>query len=199
MKTLTRSLLVIALLAPFASAQTAPKTPAADAPKDTAKKEKLSERELQIVAHYHADNLKEINLGKVAMKQGASQAVKSHGEMLVKDHGDFDQKLVGLAKKTGQAIPAPKPETDAKKAEMAASKKRADALLKLKGAAFDAEYSKMMAEEHHKAVAEIDAHIAEAKHAELVTMLREVKPVLQRHADHAHQAQAPTPTPTPTK
>lgn len=161
---------------------------------DTAKQEKLSDRELQIVAHYHADNLKEIDLGKVAAKRGTTAAVKSHGEMLVKDHTDLDQKLIALSRKTDQVIPPEKPESEAKKAELAASKQRAAALLKLQGAAFDREYLSMMADEHHRAVANIDGHIAEAKHIELATLLREAKPILQRHADRAHEGHPESPT-----
>ena len=46
-----------------------------------------------------------------------------------------------------------------------------------------------MADEHTRAVANIDADIAEDKNTELAAMLRDVKPILQRHGERAHEAQ----------
>jgi putative membrane protein len=208
MTTLTRVLLIAALSAPLSvSAQTTPTAPtktggATGATKattgtgttktDAAKKEKLSDADLQLIAHYHAENLMEIDLGKLAAKRGTTPAVKQYGDMLVKDHGDFDKKLAALAKKMGQAIPAEKPDP-AKKDEMAAMKKRAADLQKLTGANFDREYLSFMVDAHQHAVTAIDADMAAAKNEELATMLREVKPVLQTHHDKAADAQKATP------
>jgi len=197
MKTLTRALFVAALSVPFvASAQTAPtdtskaggaaKTPAPD----TAKKEKLTDAELQIVAHYHGDNLTEINLGKATKTRGKSQSAKEYGDMLVKHHGDFDKQLAALAKKTGQLIPQEKPTDPAKKEALESTKKRVAALQKLTGPAFDRDYLSLMVDAHALAVAGVDADIAAAKNAELVQLLRDVKPILQGHLDRARELQA---------
>lgn len=168
-----------------------------------AKKEKLTANELQVVAHYHAVNLMEVDLGKAAMKQGSSQAVKSYGEMLVKEHGDSDKKLLALAKATKQTVPAEKPATDAEKQEKADQKKQAMALKKLKGADFDKQYLQMMVDGHDKELSKIDTKIAEVQNSELADLLRATKPVLQHHADQARElqqnnAQAATTTPPPT-
>ena len=199
MKAFTHALL-IGLLSTAAYAQDAT-TPAdtaktgdtaktADAPKkDTAKKEKLTANELQVVAHYHELNLMEIDLGKAAMKQGSSQAVKSYGEMLVKDHGDSNTQLKALAKKTGQMIPKEKPATDAERMEKAEAKKNATALKKLRGADFDREYLRMMVMDHDKELAKIDTKMAEVQNTELADMLRTLKPTLQTHADQARELQ----------
>lgn len=206
MTTLTRTLLIAALSAPLSvAAQTTPtsstKTGTPTAPTksgaptggtaktDTAKKEKLTEGDLQIIAHYHGDNVTEMDLGKLAAKRGTTQAVKAHGEMLVKDHGDFDKKLSALVKKTGQVIPAEKPDTAAKKEELANVKKRAATVQKATGATFDREYLTFMVDGHRHALDNIDADISATKNEELATMLRDVKPILQTHHDHARDAQ----------
>lgn len=206
MKTLTRALFVAALSLPFAAwAQTAPtggapKAPTADTSKaggaakpaapDAAKKEKLTDAELQIVAHYHGDNLTEINLGKLAQQRSKNQAVKDYGDMLAKHHADLDKQMAALAKKTGQAIPAEKPTDPAKKEALEATKKRVAALQKLNGPAFDREYLSLMVDNHTLAVAGADAHVAEAKSAELAQMLRDAKPILQGHLDRARELHA---------
>lgn len=209
MTTLTRVLLITALSVPFSvAAQTPPTAPTktggttkTDTTKtDAAKKEKLSDADLQLIAHYHAVDLMEIDLGKLAAKRGTTPAVKTYGDTLVKDHSDFDKKLTALAKKTGQVIPAEKPDP-AKKEEMAAAKKRAADVQKLTGANFDREYLAFMIDDHHKAVMAIDADIAAAKNEELAAMLREVKPILQAHHDKATDTQKAAPatpaTPAP--
>ena len=62
-------------------------------------------------------------------------------------------------------------------------------MLKLTGADFDREYLRFMADAHQRAVANIDGHIAEIKNTELAALLREVKPILERHGERAHEAQ----------
>jgi putative membrane protein len=192
MTTFIRMLLIAALSAPLAaSAQTAPGVPShtGGGPKTTiTEADKLTDGDLQIIARYHDDNLREIKLGEAAAKRGTSPAVRFHGQMIVSDHGDFDRKLVALTRKTGQAIPQEQPESEAKKQERATSKARAAAALKLTGASFDREYLRLMVDEHQRAIANIDADIAQARDPQLVAMLREVKPILQAHGEHARQA-----------
>jgi putative membrane protein len=200
MKVFTRALLIALLSTSAAYAQDAAKpgetTKTGDTAKsgdstkkDTAKKEKLTPTELQVVAHYHDLNQMEIELGKVAMKQSSTPAVKSYGEMLVKQHGDADKQLVGFAKKTGQTVPKEKPVTDADKMDKAEQQKSAAAVKKLKGADFDREYLRLMVEGHDKELAKIDTKMGEVQNAELADMLRATKPMLQAHADQARELQ----------
>jgi putative membrane protein len=179
MKAFTRILLLALFVMPFAAT--------AD---DTATtKTKLTAAELQVMAHYHAVNLMEIDLGTFAKKRGTTQAIKSYGDMLVKEHRDSDAKLRALAKNTGQMIPREKPATDADKQEAANQKKEAAALKKLTGAAFDREYLRMMVDGHDKELAKIDTNVGEVTHSELADLLRATKPVLQHHADEARSLQ----------
>jgi putative membrane protein len=191
MKTFTRVLLIGLLSTAAYADDTTKKTDTATdtTKKDTAKKEKLTAAELQVIAHYHAVNLLEIDLGKAAKMKGSSQAVKEYGTMLVKDHTDADKQLKDLAKKTGQTIPAEKPATDADKQEMADTKKMAAQLKTKKGADFDKMYLQMMVDGHDKELAKIDTKVGEVQNNELAEMLRGIKPTLQHHADQARELQ----------
>jgi putative membrane protein len=200
MKALTHTVLIVVLSVPFAvSAQTAPsdmpETPqpgetekTTDAPKTgTSKEAKLTDEELQIIADFHGDNRMDVELGKLAMKRGTTQEVKSFGETLVKEHGEFDQQLMALAKKTDQTIPAEKPESDAEKQALVNAKQTAAKLKKLEGASFDREFLRFVVEDHDRALARIDSQIAETKNTELAGLLRDAKPTLQRHHDQARE------------
>lgn len=197
MKALPRALLIALCFAGTAYAEdpakTTDTTKTTDTKKDTAKKEKLTPAELQVLAHYHAVNMMEVDLGKVAMKKAGSQAVKSYGEMLVKDHSDSDKKMKELARKTGQTIPAEKLMTDAEKTDKADTKKQVADLKKLKGADFEREYLRMMVDGHDKELAMIDTKMGEVQNTELTEMLRAKKQTLQHHADAARELQKTSP------
>src|SRR5262245_11958594 len=113
----TAVLLVALAVAPAASA-------------DSQKSSKLTPAELQVLAHDHAVNAMEIELGTTATRNSNRAAVREYGEMLVKDHTAYDAQLKALAKRTGQTIPAEKPATDALK------------LGRLRGSQFDALFLK---------------------------------------------------------
>lgn len=188
----TLALILTLLVTPAAFADDTAKTDTSKttAPTtDTQKAPKLTKTELQVLAHYHAVNLMEIDLGKVAKKKGASTAVKDYGEMLVKDHTESNTKLKALAKKSGQTIPAEKPANDVEKKEIAATKANAAKLKKQSGTQFDAMFLRTMVEGHEKELAKIDTKIGEVQNAELADLLRAKKPVLQHHADHARELQ----------
>jgi predicted outer membrane protein len=186
-KTLALILTLLVAPAAFADDTSSSKT---DAPKaDVAAKAKLTPAELQVLAHYHALNLKEIDLGKAAKLKGASAGVKEYGAMLVKDHTESNAKLKAIAKKTGQSIPAEKPATEVEKQEIAADKAMAGRLKKEKGRAFDERFLAAMVNGHEKELAKIDTKIGEVQNSELADLLRATKPVLQHHADHARELQ----------
>jgi putative membrane protein len=187
----TLALMLALLAAPAAFADTATKTdaPKADAPKTDSAKAKLTPAELQVLAHYHAVNQMEIDLGKAAKQKGASAGVKEYGEMLIKDHTESDTKLKALAKKSGQTIPAEKPATDVEKQEKATAQANAAKLKKQKGSSFDAMFLTAMVDGHEKELAKIDTKIAEVQSPELADLLRAKKPMLQHHADHARELQ----------
>lgn len=155
----------------------------------SADKEKLPEDTLQTLAKYHHVNQMEIQLGKAAQKQAGSQAVKQYGKMLVTEHQAADKKLQALAKQHRQSIPAFKPDTDAAKKEMQDAKQTAQQLKKMKGSEFDRQFLQTMIDQHEQVLAGIDNDIGQANNEDVANLLRDMKPVLQMHADRAREIQ----------
>ena len=158
---------------------------AADADNTAKSNAKLDTNDMQVLAHEHAVNQMEIDAGKLAQKQGSTQAVKSYGQMLVKDHTQSDRDITAFAKKHGQTIPAEKATTDEQKKEMQDNKDAMVRLKNMKGADFDREFLQTMATGHDMELAKIDTFVGQVKDPELQTMLKDMKPVLQKHADQA--------------
>lgn len=153
----------------------------------TMKSAKLTDSEMQVIAHVHHVNQMEIDAGKMAQKKGSTQAIKSYGEMLVKDHQQNDRDLTSLTKKHGQAIPMEKATNETDKQAMQDQKDAMNKLGKLKGADFDREFLRMMVDGHDKELAKIDTEVGEVNNDDLQTLLKDMKPVLQRHADQARE------------
>jgi putative membrane protein len=178
--------LVAAMAAPLAaSADDYNKDKAAD----KADKTKLTDAELQVLAHFHQANLSEIALGKLAMRNSKTAAIKDYGKMLVTDHQKNDRDLKALAKKHGQMIPTETAMSDADKSDMKDEKDAMKKLEAMKGADFDREFLQMAVQDHEKELARADTAIGEVQSDDLKTMLQDMKPVLQRHADKARDLQ----------
>jgi predicted outer membrane protein len=178
-----RTLLFACIVAASPLALAGPSTPA-----PSSSNNKLSDVDMQIVAHLHAVDQLEIELGTLAGQNGTA-AVKAYGQMLVKDHTAFDAKITAFAKQHKLTpIPADESMSAAMKADMDTEKGKLKAL---KGSAFDQELMPMMAKAHDDELAKADANISIATDPALKTMLEGVKPVLQRHADQARSLEQP--------
>lgn len=195
----TLAIVLALLVAPAAFADDTAKTGTTktdtaktDTKTDTAQT-KLTDAELQIIAHYHSVNLLEIDLGKTAKLRGKIAGVKEYGTMLVKEHTDADKKLQALVKKTKQRIPAETATTEEQKQEKAQQKTDVAALKKLRSTAFDTKFLTMMVDGHEKELSRIDANINMVSNADLADNLRNTKPVLQMHADKARDLQKSEP------
>ncbi len=156
-------------------------------PKDTSdtSKAKLSQVDMQAIAHQHAVNQLEIDLGKLAQKNGTAKS-KAYGQTLVNDHMKADREITAFAKKHGvTTIPADQAMTDTDK------KQQADNMSKLramKGADFDKEFLNMMVSDHEREVTKAEADIGIVDNKDLANHLRDnVKPMLQKHADNARK------------
>lgn len=154
---------------------------------DTAKTTKLSDSEMHVLAHVHHVNQMEIDAGHLAQKKGASQGVKSYGKMLVDDHTSNDKDIIAFAKKHGQKIGNDVPMNEADKKDEKDNKDAMDRMKNMKGADFDKEFLAMMAMGHDKELAKIDTAIGQVSDNDLATMLKDMKPVLQKHADEARE------------
>ena len=125
----------------------------------------------EVLGKLHQSNQKEIEMGKMAQKNGTSKEVKDFGKTLVKDHTAADKKVTALAKKEKIELPAAAGE----KHDMAA------------GADFDAKFAQEMLDDHKKDVAEVTSARDATTDDKLKKLLTELVPTLQKHQDTAQK------------
>jgi putative membrane protein len=114
----------------------------------------------------------EVELGRMATTQGASDAVKQFGQRMVDDHGKANQELMSLAQSKGITLPT---EIDEK------HKKDMTKLSSLSGAEFDREYGKMMLSDHRKDVSEFEKQSTRGTDADLKAFATKTLPTLKEH------------------
>lgn len=184
----TFTLIAALLFAPVALADNT-RPPATEARKAA----KLTASELQVAAHYHELNQKEVDLGQTALRLSNHAGVRSYAEMLIKDHGDSDKKLVALVKARGQTIPAEKPVTEAAKIEKAEDTSKVAKLKAMKGDEFDSAFIQAMIDGHEKELSMVDVFAGKVTDPELGDEVRAKKKTLQHHADEARGLRAGQP------
>jgi putative membrane protein len=144
----------------------------------------LGDSEVRIVAHVHAVDRLEIELGRLAQSNG-TPAVKGYGRMLANDHTAFDNKLVAFANRRGLSpIPADETMAPAEKADVDAEKGKLQAL---RGGAFDREFLPFMKTSHDNEIEKLDKNMGDIHDPELKSMMQALKPQLQHHADEAQR------------
>jgi len=123
-------------------------------------------------------NLAEVDMGKLAQQNGASDGVKSFGQMLQKDHADANEKAKAAAKTAGVAAPT---------APSAKQKADYDRMSKLKGAQFDTEFATHMVADHKKDIAEYEK--ASQENDTIGKYAKEALPTLNKHLETAQPLQ----------
>ncbi len=167
--------------------------PAAPAPAPAPAPGKLTDADLTTIAHVHAVNSVEIDMGKLAQKNGTTAGVKAFGATLVQDHLTADAALAALAKKRGAVIPKEKPADDGAKQQQRDDMAEMMKLKAAKGAEFERGFLALMITGHERELAKLDTAIGKTSDDELGGFLRGVKPVIQGHATAARELQANAP------
>jgi putative membrane protein len=150
---------------------------------------KLADGDLTTVAHLHAVNQEEIDMGKLAEKNSSTAGVKSFGDTLVKDHTSNDKDLTAFAKKHGESIPADKPADDVERKEKADDDATMAKLKKLHGAEFDQQFLAAMVGGHERELAKLVAAMGQTKDDDLLAMMKATEPVMAGHAKTAAELQ----------
>lgn len=122
----------------------------------------------------------EVELGKVAEKNGQKEDVKSFGSHMVKDHGRANDDLKSIAGKMNVTLP-----------EKVSAKHQAkiDKMSKMSGDAFDTAYVKGMVEDHEQTVADFEKASGTVKNADLKKFIDETLPVIKTHLKMAKDMQ----------
>jgi len=126
----------------------------------------------QFVQLVSANDLAEINLGKIAAMQANSPDVKMFAEHMVTDHTKSSKELLQIANKQGLK---PAPKMDAKSQALSTQ------LLGLKGPAFDQAYMKHQVMAHQIAVRAFKAEASNGKDAELKSFAAKTLPIIEKH------------------
>lgn len=119
-----------------------------------------------------AGGLAETENGKLAETKAGSTTVKAFGHRMVEDHTNANEKLAGLAKKSGIPLPADAgPEHKAERAR----------LEKLSAGAFDMAYLQGQLVDHQKTAQLLQWEIAFGQDAELQRFAMETLPTVLEH------------------
>lgn len=149
------------------------------APTKNAVVAKLSPAELQVLADVHQSDMFEVKAGKLALDKGDSPGVLSFGKMLVDEHSADARMILSMVEKLALALPEGTAITRVDVMGVA----RLD---QLHGKQFDIEFLRAQIAGHDKTLARLDLQIAQLKdNADLVTMLKAIRPVVVMHRQKA--------------
>jgi putative membrane protein len=122
------------------------------------------------------DGMTEVELGRLAVQKGTSDAVKQFGQRMIDDHTNANQQLMQLASSKGMSLPTA---LDAKHQAMVAKFQR------MSGAAFDRAYAKQMVQDHRKAVDLFQKEADRGMEADLKAFASQTLPTLRGHLSMA--------------
>ncbi|MDQ2721267.1 MAG: DUF4142 domain-containing protein [Bacteroidota bacterium] len=121
-----------------------------------------------------AGGMMEVQLGNIAVKNGASQSVKDFGQMMVDDHTKVNNQMKDLAGKKNITLPSTV--TDKQQKEI-------DNLSKKTGADFDKAYVNMMVDDHKNDIAAFKKAGNKVNDADFKSFITNALPTLQKHLD----------------
>lgn len=139
---------------------------------DKEKSDKVSATDAAFIKKAADGGLTEVELGKVAEKNGQRDDVKSFGGHMIKDHGKAGEDLKSVASKMNVAVP-----------DRVSPKHQAtiDKMSKLSGPSFDTAYIKAMVEDHEKDIAEFEKARGQVNNEDLKKFIDETVPVMKEH------------------
>jgi putative membrane protein len=127
-------------------------------------------------------NQGEIDVAKIALKQGKDKSVKDFANMMVKEHGKVKKELMGLAKTAKMK----NDDSPTKKTFEEAGQASMSRLKAMKGMEFDKAYAEDQVKMHQDLLNALDTElIPSAKDAKLKGLLEKIKPSVAAHLDQA--------------
>jgi putative membrane protein len=132
----------------------------------------LSSADRQFMTRAAMMDMAEIQTGRLAVSQGASESVRQFGQRMIDDHTRTSQQLMQLASAAGFTPP----QTLDAKHQAAASK-----LARLTGAEFDRAYMKQMVKDHQEAVSLYQRQSTRGSMPDLRSFASATLPALQEH------------------
>ncbi|MEV0612429.1 DUF4142 domain-containing protein [Nonomuraea sp. NPDC050404] len=174
---LTLSLAAVALAAlPGCAGGTAPNDAAVAVQTDA----QPSEQDRSWLRDSHGGNLAEIQAGRMAMRKGTTDQIKSLGEMLLNDHTKLGHKVTRTAEQLGIQLPT------SPNADQRAVVRR---LRESSGKEFDQDFLSGMVKAHTEAVAATKAEISGGSAPATKELAKTALPALEGHLSAIRKAQ----------
>jgi putative membrane protein len=136
----------------------------------------MSSQERDFLMDAAMGGMMEVELGRVAAQQAASEGVKQFGQRMVDDHSKANTELMTLATSKGITLPT---ELDAKHREHVTK------LSAMSGAEFDRAYMNMMVSDHNKDVAAFEKESTKGGDPDLKAFATKTLPTLKEHQQMA--------------
>jgi putative membrane protein len=124
----------------------------------------------EVLGNLHQSDVKEVQAGKIAEKNGQSKAVRDYGAMLVKDHSAADKRVADLATKENIDLLAATPAPGANDMGTTAS-----------GPDFDKKFAQEMLDDHRKDLAAVTDARDRTNDSQLKKLLGDTIPTLEKH------------------
>lgn len=136
----------------------------------------MSSQDRNFVMDAAMGGMMEVELGRLAVQNGASDAVKQFGQRMVDDHSKANQELMSLASSKGMTLPAALDDKH---------QKEVTKLSGMTGAEFDRAYAKLMMNDHQKDVKEFEKQSTRSGDPDLKAFAAKTLPTLQEHLQMA--------------
>ncbi len=136
----------------------------------------MSQQDHKFVMETAMGGLKEVELGRIAAQQGATDAVKQYGQRMVDDHTKANTELMTLATSKGMTLPT---ELDEK------HRQDVTKLSGMSGAAFDRASARMMVNDHKKKVDNFEKQSERGGDPDLKAFATRTLPTVQEHLQMA--------------
>jgi putative membrane protein len=141
-------------------------------------KSQLEHADRKVLEDLHESNIKEIQLGNLALNKTQSAEIKQYANQLVTDHTDADQKVKDLAQKNNLTFKEPQPANEMNKSDV----KKLNAKT---GDDFDKAFIQGMLDDHRKDIKKVQSAQKDLKSAEVKQLVAQILPTLQAHEKHA--------------
>ena len=132
----------------------------------------LSSTDRDFMTKAAVGGMAEIQLGELAQKNGASDAVRQFGARMAQEHGKAGEEIKQLAGAKGVQLPTGLDRKHTKDMQR---------LQKLSGAEFDREYMKHMVDDHKKDVSEFQKQATSGRDEQIKSYAAKTLPTLQDH------------------
>jgi predicted outer membrane protein len=173
-------------------------TVAAAGPGDTTHKTdkmSLTDADRGELLHRHHVNVMEIQLGKLAAKNGGAE-VKKYAATLIADHTKADKDVRALARTRSVTLSDMPMSDDADRAAHDEAMQKLAKLEGLKGAEFDREFIAMMVDGHNQELTRVATGMPMASDEQFKALLGKTQGSLQKHLDLARAIQQKVGGPT---